>query len=409
MKPFSLLIKPTSADCNLRCEYCFYIDHLEKGVKTRMSDNVLESMIASYMSTEQPQYVFGWQGGEPTLMGIDFFKRVIELQKKYAPPNALVANGLQTNGTLITNEMAAFFAKYKFLLGVSLDGPSDLHDNYRKTIMGKTTHSRVIEGIENLKRNNVEFNILTLVNNKSVKRTKEIYQYLVKKRFYYHQYIPCVEFDEKGNLLPFSIKGEEWGQFLCDIFDIWYKNDVDRVSIRLFDSILTYLIDNQYILCQMNKDCCQYFVVEYNGDVFPCDFHVREDLKLGNIKSNQGNQWEDYLNSSIYQKFGNKKNIWNEKCNNCIYLRYCHGDCIKHRIGGFNSPDSISSLCDGWKIFYEHALPGLLEVAKRIKIRRQIVSPSFTGKIGRNDPCPCGSGKKFKNCCLIFQNKMKKQ
>ncbi|MHA1457295.1 MAG: radical SAM protein, partial [Promethearchaeota archaeon] len=192
MNPFSLLIKPAGADCNLRCQYCFYIDHLDKGKpKPRMSVQILEKIVSSYMQINQNlNYVFGFQGGEPTLMGLEFFKTVIELQKKHAPPGATVSNGLQTNATLITEEMAEFFGKYKFLLGVSLDGPAYLHDNYRKTIGKTPTHHLVMRGIENLKKYNVEFNILTLINNESVKKAGEIYNYLKKNEFYFHQYIP---------------------------------------------------------------------------------------------------------------------------------------------------------------------------------------------------------------------------
>ena len=207
MKPFSLLIKPAGADCNLRCKYCFYIDHLEKGKpKPRMSDAILERMISSYMQTNQNlNYSFGWQGGAPTLCGLDFFKTIIELQKKYAPPGASVSNGLQTNATMITEEMAKFFGEYNFLLGVSLDGPKYLHDKYRKTIGGTPTHHLVIRGIEYLKKYNVEFNILTLINNETVKKPREIYNYLKESGFYFHQYIPCAEFGENNKPLHYSL------------------------------------------------------------------------------------------------------------------------------------------------------------------------------------------------------------
>jgi uncharacterized protein len=401
LKPFSLLIKPASADCNLRCEYCFYIDHLEEGMKApRMSDEILEIMIKSYMSTNQNNnYAFGWQGGEPTIMGLRFFQRVIELQKKFAPPGAIVSNGLQTNGTLITDEMARFFAEYKFLLGVSLDGPEYLHDYYRKTIGQKPTHKLVMQGIENLKQNKVEFNILVLVNDKTVKKAKEIYQYLKEKGFYYHQYIPCVEFDDNNKPQPYSITGDEWGAFLCEIFDEWIKEDIYRISIRLFDSILEYLVFGRYNVCCMNNDCCQYFVVEYDGNVYPCDFFVRKDLLLGNVKSGS---WEDFMNSPVYLSFGQKKAIWNKACDICPFLDLCHGDCQKIRVGGSGSSKTLSVLCRGWRKFYAHVLPYFEILANKIKVERKIQPnlPVKVKKFGRNDPCPCGSGKKYKNCCM---------
>ena len=401
MKPFSLLIKPASADCNLRCDYCFYIDHLEKVRKNpRMSNEVLEKIISSYMQTNQENnYAFGWQGGEPLMMGLEFFQTAVELQKEYAPPGATLSNGLQTNGTLITENFARFFNKYKFLLGVSLDGPPNLHDIYRKTIGQKLTHSSVMRGIQHLKQNQVEFNILILVNNENVSKTREIYNYLVENGFYYHQYIPCVEFDEKDQLKPFSITGVEWGTFLCDLFEQWQKEDKNRVSIRLFDSILEYLIYGRYNVCHMGNDCRQYFVVEYDGSVYPCDFFVRDKLVLGNILVDS---WEKMSESPIYRKFGLKKSLWNSLCYQCHFNDLCHGDCQKFRIGSPNTSKTLSHLCKGWKMFYARVLPQFKLIAARIKSesREKTIKHVNTKKVGRNDPCPCGSQKKYKNCCL---------
>jgi uncharacterized protein len=403
LKPFSLLIKPASADCNLRCEYCFYINHLEEvAEKPRMSDKILEKMISSYMKTNQKgNYSFGWQGGEPTLMGLDFFKRAVELQKKYGAPNTYVSNGLQTNGTLITNEMAKFFAEYKFLLGVSLDGPAYLHDYYRKTIGQTPTHALVMRGIERLRRYNVEFNILVLINDRTVKKATEIYQYLKNDGFFYHQYIPCVEYDEDNKPYPYSINGEQWGDFLCELFDQWIKEDIYRVSIRLFDSILEYLVYGRYNVCVMNKNCCQYFVVEYDGSIYPCDFFVRKDLYLGNIMTET---WEDFMESPVYRLFGKLKAKWNEECITCPFLNFCHGDCQKMRLGGSGTSATLSVLCKGWKKFYAHTLPRFEILANKIRAEQGIQSPNQIKikKFGRNDPCPCGSGKKYKNCCMKY-------
>ncbi|MHA1721145.1 MAG: anaerobic sulfatase maturase [Promethearchaeota archaeon] len=402
MKSFSLLIKPASADCNLRCEYCFYIDHIkESNPHPRMSDHILEKVIASYMATSQEElYSFGWQGGEPLLMGLDFFKKVVDFQKKYGKKGVIVANGIQTNGTLITDEMARFFSQYKFLLGVSLDGPASIHDKYRKSISSKPTHALVLKGIEKLQKYNVEFNILTLVNSEVVKNPLLVYNYLKSQKFYYHQYIPCVEFDSTGKPLSYSITGEDWGNFLCAIFDEWKKKDTRLVSIRLFDSIIDHLIFGRYILCQMGTTCEQYFVVESNGDVFPCDFFVQDDLKLGNVLNNS---WEDFLRSDIFHKFGREKENWGKECQICPFLEFCHGDCQKHRMGIVTSKSmNTSVLCKGWKKFYAHTLPEFIKIAQNVK-KERIIQSDFQMpiiKINRNAPCPCGSGKKYKNCCL---------
>jgi uncharacterized protein len=369
-----------------------------------MSNDILETMITSYMQTNQNNnYSFGWQGGEPTLMGLKFFKKVVDLQQKYGPPGSSVSNGLQTNGTLITDDMANFFGKYKFLLGVSLDGPVNLHDYYRITIGQKPTHSLVMRSIERLKQHNVEFNILTLVNNITVKKPKVIYQYLKENGFYFHQYIPCVEFDDNNNPQSYSLTGEDWGNFLCEIFEEWIKEDIYKVSIRLFDSILEYLVYGTYNVCCMQQDCRQYFVVDYDGGVYPCDFFVRDDLLLGNVTTGT---WEDFLINPVYARFGGRKNKWNSVCNLCPFINLCHGDCQKFRHGKFRSSKTLSVLCKGWKRFYLRTLPRFRVIAEKVKSTRNIDvhSPTSSKKIGRNEPCPCGSGKKFKNCCIKFQN-----
>ena len=253
MNDFSLLIKPSAADCNLRCAYCFYIGRQSLAPpRPRMSDAVLERLVSRYMRSRQTEsYTMSWQGGEPALLGLDFFKRVIELQIRYAAPGAIVCNGFQTNGTLITDELAAFLAEYQFLFGVSLDGPAQLHDFYRKTRGGQPTHASVLQGIERLKRHGVQYNILTLVNDRTVKQPREIYGYFKNRGYYHQQYVPCVEFDAAGRLRPYSVTGHQWGDFLCEIFDRWMGGDVERISIRLFDSILEYLVSGKRNTCTM--------------------------------------------------------------------------------------------------------------------------------------------------------------
>jgi len=406
MKPFSLLIKPTSADCNLNCSYCFYLDKksLYPEQKThRMSDEVLEKMISGYMQTKQPQYSFGWQGGEPTLMGLDFFRKVTDLQKEYGQKGALVANGLQTNATLIDNDMAEHFAKYKFLLGVSLDGPPETHDFYRKNLAGSGSHADVMKAGEILKKHKVEFNTLTLVSKSNVAKPVEVYSYLAGNGFLYHQYIPCVEFDADGTPMPWTITGEEWGNFMCSIFDRWIAGDTRKVSVRLFDSILTYLVEGQRNVCNIGKNCCQYFVVEHNGDVYPCDFFVRSELRLGNLKDFT---WEQLQDSGAYRNFGSLKSKWNSVCEKCEFIEICSADCLKNRLPqSQNNPRTLSWLCAGWKIFYKHSLHRLKKLAEKIKQERFIENQRTQGnspvvlKVERNDPCRCGSGRKYKKCC----------
>ncbi len=408
MKSFSLLIKPASADCNLRCSYCFYLAKagLYPDVTThRMSDEVLRQLVRSYMATPQPAYSFGWQGGEPTLMGVDFFRKVTAYQKEFGFPGCNVSNALQTNGTLIDDQLAAHLAEYNFLVGVSLDGPANMHDCYRRYIDGSGTHSAVFKGIETLRRNKVDFNILTLVSKANVQHPREVYRYLKDLGFLHHQYIECVEFDKSGKLLPYAIDGEQWGDFLCGIFDEWMDGDTRTVSVRLFDSIVYKLVTGSSNVCSMGHDCRQYFMVEYNGDVYPCDFFAEPGLKLGNILQTG---WKEMGDSETYRIFGERKRQLGEECLSCKYLDLCMGDCPKNRQGRGSRMQQVSQLCNGWKKFYAHALPELRRLAEEIRNERAGQSlprpdvngsQSASGKVGRNEPCPCGSGKKYKKCC----------
>jgi len=322
-----------------------------------MSDEVLERIIRTYMETPQPVYGFAFQGGEPTLMGYNFYEKAINFQKKYGRPGSQVANGFQTNGVAITEELAKLFHQYRFLLGVSLDGPPELHNRYRKTRTGKSTHQMVMKGIDLLKKYNVEFNTLTLVTTANVKRAKQVYRYLKNEGFFYHQYIPCVEWNTQHQLEPYAITGEEWGQFMCNIFDEWVKQDIHKVSIRHFDTIIEYLLYGRYNVCQMGKACNTYFVVEANGDIYPCDFFVQSELQLGNIMDTT---WEKLLNSEKFNEFSRKKMEYSQACKECDYLLMCNGDCLKFRsFSNWSTPPILSSLCAGWKQFYKHSLSTL--------------------------------------------------
>lgn len=360
-RPFFLLIKPTSYQCNLRCDYCFYLckDQLFKEKELAMSDAVLERIIQTYMETQQRQYNICWQGGEPTLMGLNFYKKVTDLQMKYGKKGAVVANALQTNATMLDDKWARYLHEYQYLVGVSLDGTKKMHDVYRKNIHHQGTHASVLRGIAHLKKNDVAFNVLTLVNADNVHKAKELYSYLRKEDYPYLQFTPCVEFDDQGALMPYAITGKQWGQFLIQVFDLWLKEDVQKVAIRNFDAIIEKLLYNHCSMCTMGNNCGQYLVVEHNGDVFPCDFFVEETYKLGNIMQNS---WEELLANADYQTFAKAKENWNITCQQCPYLRFCQGDCLKNRYGEIPGFDNLSWLCEGWKMFYAHALPQFMKL-----------------------------------------------
>ena len=379
MPAYSLLVKPSSADCNIHCSYCFYLEKaaLYPGVQRhQMSATVLERMIAAYMQTQQPVYSFGWQGGEPTLMGLGFFRNVTDLQQKYGRRGAHVANGLQTNGILLNDEFARHLADYSFLVGISIDGPEEIHDQHRLTLSGRGTQRQVLRGLELLRAHGVEHNVLTLVSSANVGRAREVYRYLRDELgVTYHQYIPCVEFDAHGVPAPYAISAPQWGEFLVELFDEWHGGDEETVSIRHFDSVLAMLVDGQANTCVMSRNCRQYFVVEHNGDVYPCDFFVDEDRRLGNITRDR---FEDMWDSLAFREFGRNKRRWNSECAACPYLKLCAGDCQKMRFaadggaaGGTTLPGNLSHLCAGWKRFYAATLPEFDRLAESIRLRRR--------------------------------------
>lgn len=367
MRPFSLLVKPISADCNIRCEYCFYLEKASlypEAPRHRMSDTVLETMIRTYLQTPQPAWSFGWQGGEPTLMGPSFFQRILELQEKHAPPGARIANGLQTNGTLLDDTFARVLAEGSYLVGISIDGPAGMHDRYRRSAADRGTHAEVLRGLEALRRNKVEYNVLTLVSRANVDKPREVYRYLRELGVDYHQYIPCVEFEEDGSPRPYSISGEEWGRFLNGIFDEWAGTDTRRVSVRNFDALLSIMVQNTPVVCTNGTHCRQYFVVEHNGDVYPCDFFVQPDKRLGNVMHDHFAQlWR----APRFRAFGRAKKEWNSACDACEFLRYCAGDCPKNRYSNGEDPTQLSVLCAGWRLFYDHTLDEFKTLARSIQ------------------------------------------
>lgn len=352
---FNILIKPCSSDCNLHCDYCFYLkkSKLYPGSNIhKMSSNILERLISTYLNTEQQHYVFLWQGGEPLLMGLDFFKNAINLQQKYGKPGTLITNIIQTNGTLINDDWCKFFNEYKFLVGISIDGPKNLHDIYRKN-GDRGSHSTVIKSIRCLQKNQVDFNALVAVHNKNIDYPIKIMKSLVNLNIFYHQYIPIIEFDSHGNPLPWTITGESWGKFLIELFDHWQSKYLKKVSVRIFDSIINYMLNRQKNICSWHQDCSSYYVIEYNGDVYPCDFFVEKSYKLGNISKNN---WQYFNKSKIKEQFNKKKSILHKYCNTCSYLQLCMGGCPKYKKYKPINPNNLSWLCKGWKAFLDHSL-----------------------------------------------------
>jgi uncharacterized protein len=378
MRPFMLLLKPAGPDCNLSCQYCFYRarDRLWPGTsRHRMSVEVLERVISSYLALDLPEHVFCWQGGEPTLMGIDFFRRVTEFQERHGRPGTVVGNALQTNGTLVTDALAAHFARYRFLVGCSLDGPPDQHDLYRRTggngQSGRPTHADTLRGIETLQRYGVAVNALVLVSQANVRHARRVYEHLVGLGLLHQQYIPCVERGPDGQLQPFSIAGAEWGEFLCELFDAWRPTGVGRIAIRDFEAVLEQEVTGETGLCRPGQRCRGHFVVEHDGSIYPCDFFVDVEHRLGNIMRAG---WQELLDHERRRAFAASKAAWSAECGQCAYLRWCGGDCLKFR-GPGGDPATRSLLCEGWRRFFGHAGGGLREMADAIRSARRTGQP----------------------------------
>jgi len=403
----SILVKPAGPDCNLSCAYCFYSGKsslFPDDKKHRMSEDILTKMIRQVMTQAGEEVGIAWQGGEPTLMGLPFFQKAVDLISRFGR-NQAVGSALQTNGLLIDKDWARFLRQYNFLVGLSLDGPEHIHDHYRLTREGGKTWSLITDRAKMMLDEGVPVNALGVVTDYSAGFPEEIYEFYKGLGLNYMQFIPCVEADpmNPGRLLPFSVSGDKYGSFLCAMFDLWISDFVDgaqTTSIRFFDSIFYRYVGLTPPECTLLEECGNYLVIEHNGDVYSCDFFVEPRWRLGNIKEGR---LLDMLNSKRQDAFGAMKNRLPDGCSACKWLHHCRGGCIKDRPDSLNH-NGVSYLCDAYKMFFEHADPRLTELAASWKAMQSStlkpVESAKMDKIGRNDPCPCGSGLKYKKCCL---------
>ena len=370
MQPFTLLIKPSGSDCNVDCKYCFYkcrSPEVGRG-KQRMSEQVLERLVKDYMELCFPLAGFAWQGGEPTLMGLDFYKKAVELQKKYGVSGQEVGNSLQTNAILLNENWCRFLHENKFLVGISIDGPKEFHDYYRLDHSGAGTFDRVMRAIENCKQYDVEYNTLTLLNARNADYPDEVFDFLIGLGVRFVQFIPCVEVDlETGEIADFSITPKQYGDFLCRLFDRWYEYGPRKLSIRDFDSVLAYYVTGRHSICTFDRQCSQYIVIEHTGDAFCCDFFVEPKWRLGNIFETP---IEKLAVSSKKRAFARtKKNLCN-KCIVCRHLAVCRGGCMKDR-APFDKENygRESYFCEAYKQFFDHTIPRFLQIAAEISAK----------------------------------------
>jgi uncharacterized protein len=365
----SLLIKPASAVCNLDCEYCFYLDREADPYKAlpgrRMTEDTLERLIDGFLFYSYPQSVFAWQGGEPTLAGAPFFERAVELQKRCGRPGQEVSNALQTNGLLLDERWCALFREYHFLLGVSLDGPEALHDRYRYNKQGKPTWRKVMDALELLNKHQVEFNILCVLSRANVEHAAELYRFFKGLGVNHIQYIPLAEFDGLGQPLPFTITPEQYGKFLCETFQLWWP-DRKKVRLRFFDNLAEALAGMKPGTCTMHETCDSYCVVEYNGDVFPCDFFVEQSWKLGNIHSDS---FAEIARRQHRYAFAAKKTVPHPECQVCEFYDVCKGGCPKLRYGRRQRFEDLDWFCGAYKAIYSLAIPKLRPEVEKILAR----------------------------------------
>ena len=323
-----------------------------------MSEEVLQALIRDYLALKLPQSSFCWQGGEPTLTGLEFFQHAIELQKKYGINGQIVGNSLQTNGTLLNDAWCKFLREYKFLVGISLDGPAQYHDYYRKNAAGQGSFERVMSAITLLKKHHVEFNILTLLTDHNVNDPDVLFEFLLDQGITYMQFIPCFE-KEGGHIAPYSISPEQYGRFLCRLLDLWLAHGPQKISIRLFDSIMSYLLNGNQTMCTFQKKCGDYVVVEHNGDVFICDFFVEPQWLLGNLLETPIDQ---LASSQTKRLFSEKKNSVSNRCFVCRHFAICRGGCPKERVFLKNDYKDKSYFCQSYQMFFGYAVPKLMQV-----------------------------------------------
>ena len=355
---FNLMAKPGGSRCNLSCQYCFYLGKGELYPKSqfRMSDEVLEEYIRQTIEAHCiPEVTFAWQGGEPTILGIDFFKKALDLQKKYCRPGMVIHNTIQTNGTLLDDEWCEFFRKNRFLVGISIDGPRELHDACRTDKAGKGSFDRVMKGIACLKKHKVDFNILCTVNAVNGDHPVEVYRFFrdeIKAQFI--QFIPVVERDRKsGTVTPLSVGPEQYGKFLIGVFDEWVKHDVGTIYVQHFDTALANWYGEPHGICVFSPACGSAMVIEHNGDIYSCDHFVDKDHLLGNILAVP---LTELVNSERQRQFGrNKKEKLPKYCRECPVLFACRGECPKNRFAVTPEGEpGLNYLCDGYRMFFTH-------------------------------------------------------
>jgi len=411
-REFQVFVKPAGSLCNLECHYCYYLkkQHLyPKGEVFRMPDELLEEYIVQHIDAcPVPTINFSWHGGEPLLLGLDYFRKIAALQRKHKPSHQRITNGIQTNGLLLDEDWCRFLAAEGFAVGLSLDGPEELHDRYRVTRGQNSTHAQVMRGYGLLRQHRVPVDILCVVHAENVRHPAEVYRFFKQISAQYLGFLPLVEreLDQEAGVSLRTVPAEAWGRFLCTIFDEWKREDIERIKVQIFEEAARTAFGQEQALCIFRKTCGEIPVVEHNGDFFSCDHFVDPDHRLGNIRETR---LVDLLEGPAQRAFGKaKQDTLPRTCQTCKVLNMCNGGCPKDRF--LRTPDGeagLNYLCAGYKQFFTHCRSFVAELSALWRRQSagspippvQTKSAQANSKTGRNDPCPCGSGKKYKKCC----------
>ncbi len=362
-----LLVKPVSALCNLDCEYCFYLDREADPYRELpariMNPETLQRLVDSYLFYSYPESTFAFQGGEPTLAGLDFFRRLGDLEKRCGRNGQAVSNSIQTNGVLLTRDWCQLFREFNCLVGISLDGPEAIHDHYRTNKGKQGTWKKVIEAVELLQRERVDYNVLCVVSKANTALGREVYRYFRKLGIAHMQFIPLAEFQPDGAPMPFAVTGEEYGRFLCAVFDLWWP-ERRTVRVRFFDNLAEALAGQKPSACTMRETCDSYAVVEYNGDVYPCDFFVRSEWKLGNVNVDS---WPEIARKQRRLEFAACKAIAHPECQACEHATLCRGGCPKDRHSRHGRFEDLDWFCSAYKMIFGKAAAPLRRDVERLR------------------------------------------
>ncbi len=413
-RAYHIMVKPIGAICNLDCSYCYYLHKKELlGSKNKfhMTEEILEAHIQQYIEgQDRDEVVFSWQGGEPTLIGLDFFEKVIELEQKYKKPGQRIENDLQTNGTLLDEAWCQFLKKHRFLVGLSIDGPEKLHDAYRRSKDGRATFKKVFAAAELLHKHGIRFNTLTVVNRLNATRPLDVYRFLSREVWPYEiQFIPCVEPQVFQTIAPqhwdpvslpamgsaearpghpdsvvteWSVDPEDWGKFLCKVWDDWYSRDYGKVFVNLFETAIAQWkgLDSQ--ICVYHEFCGKGLALEHDGSVYACDHYVYPAYQLGNILQSSS---AELAFSQRQVDFGLRKFLSLPSCcAQCKYLFACNGECPKNRLlRTLDGEVGLNYLCTGLKRFWEHIDPVMPDILRRVKEEGQSMKSNFIPRARR--------------------------